>query len=343
MASLAELRAKLLESSQQGNKRSTGDNALFAHWNAPDNSTTVVRFLEDGDASNKTFWVERGIIKLPFAGVVGETNSRPVIVEVPCMENWKETCPIVQEARGFYKLAKIEAAKGDKAKSDEYEELGSTYWKKKTYLMQGFVVDTKLVEDNPPANPIRRFVISPQIYPLIYKALLEPEIEVIPTDPVRGLDFKLTKVPKGKFSDYNSSGWARRERALTEAELSAIDQYGLFDLKTFLPKKPTEVELKVMMEMFEASVAGEAYDPNRWAQYYKPKGSRMDAEYSTNTDDTDDTTFNTVSKAAPVAEAPVSAAPVAETSTAASANDSNNDAAKRAQDILAKIRNRNAQ
>jgi hypothetical protein len=39
-----------------------------------------------------------------------------------------------------------------------------------------------------------------------------------------------------------------------------------------LPKKPGEVELKVMKEMFEASVDGEAFDMDRWGQYFKPAG-----------------------------------------------------------------------
>jgi len=44
-------------------------------------------------------------------------------------------------------------------------------------------------------------------------------------------------------------------------------------LKDFLPKKPTEVEMKVIKEMFAASVDGEAFDMERWGQYYKPSGA----------------------------------------------------------------------
>ena len=46
----------------------------------------------------------------------------------------------------------------------------------------------------------------------------------------------------------------------------------LFNLSDFLPKKPGEVEVKVMQEMFEASVDGEAYDADRWSQYFRPAG-----------------------------------------------------------------------
>jgi hypothetical protein len=260
MATLAEIRAKLQASSQQ-NTGGGGDNAIFAHWNIQEGQTATVRFLPDADPNNTFFWIERAMIKLPFAGVKGETNSKPVTVQVPCMEMWNETCPILTEVRPWFK---------DKS----LEEMGRKYWKKKSYLFQGFVVDSKLQEDKVPENPIRRFIMSSQIFNIVKNALMDNEIEELPTDYVRGLDFKIAKTSKGGYADYTTSTWSRRERALSEAELAAIKQHGLFDLKSFLPKKPTDVELKVIKEMFEASVDGEAFDMDRWGQYYKPDGMK---------------------------------------------------------------------
>ena len=54
--------------------------------------------------------------------------------------------------------------------------------------------------------------------------------------------------------------------------MNAVNTNGLFNLSDFLPKKPSEVEVKVLTEMFEASVDGEAYDPDRWSQYFRPAG-----------------------------------------------------------------------
>jgi len=48
-------------------------------------------------------------------------------------------------------------------------------------------------------------------------------------------------------------------------------------LSTFLPKKPTDVELKVIKEMFEASVDGQPYDTERWGQYFRPAGVQAPA------------------------------------------------------------------
>ena len=331
MATLAEIRAKLQASSQQNTGSSSGgDNAIYPHWNIAEGTNATVRFLPDADPNNTFFWVERAMIKLPFAGVKGETNSKPVTVQVPCMEMWGETCPILTEVRPWFKDKNL-------------EEMGRKYWKKRSYLFQGFVVDSKLQEDKTPENPIRRFIIGSQIFNLVKNALMDSEIEELPTDYVRGLDFKITKTSKGGYADYSTSSWARRERALNEEELSAIKQHGVFNLKDFLPKKPGEVELKVMKEMFEASVDGEAFDMERWGQYFKPAG------YSNKGND--------ASTSAPTPSAPKAVvAPVDEDSDDESAPAlkvvaqpadepaaEGNNASSRAQDILAMIRNRQKQ
>jgi len=326
MATLAEIRAKLQASSQQNTSSSAGgDNAIYPHWNMPEGSTTTVRFLPDQDPNNTFFWIERAMIKLPFAGIKGETNSKPVTVQVPCMEMWGETCPVLTEVRPWFK---------DKS----LEDMGRKYWKKKSYLFQGFVGDSKLQEDGKlPENPIRRFIIGSQIFNIVKNALMDAEIEELPTDYVRGLDFKIAKTSKGGYADYSTSTWARRERALSEAELAAIKQYGLFDLKAFLPKKPGEVELKVIAEMFAASVDGEAYDGDRWGQYFKPAG------FGGSGSATGSTAAPAAPKAAPIEEDDVPFERAAATpAKAVAADEPKNEAGSRAADIIAMIRNRNA-
>ena len=331
MATLAEIRAKLQASSQQNTGSGGGDNAIYPHWNIAEGTNATIRFLPDADPNNTFFWIERAMINLPFAGVKGETNSKPVTVQVPCMEMWGESCPILTEVRPWFK---------DKT----LEDMGRKYWKKKSYLFQGFVVDSKLQEDRTPENPIRRFIIGSQIFNIVKNALMDSEIEELPTDYVRGLDFKIVKTSKGGYADYSTSTWARRERALSEAEAAAIDKHGLFDLKSFLPKKPGDVELKVMKEMFEASVDGEAFDMDRWGQYFKPKGYGG----SSNSDSESNSRPAAAARPAP-APAPVASkpqvteeddppfetdAPKAVTKPAGS------DASSRAADIIAMIRNR---
>ena len=261
MATLAEIRAKLKEqeSRTSGGSKSGGDNAIYPFWNLKEGEQSTVRFLPDMDDTNTFFWKERLMIKLPFAGIKGETDSRPVQVQVPCMEMYGDGCNILQEVRGWFKDPAL-------------EDMGRKYWKKRSYIFQGFVTDNPLTDDTTPENPIRRFIIGPQIFQIIKQALMDPDMEELPTDYTAGVDFRLNKTSKGGYADYGTSTWARRERPLGDAEMNAVNTHGLFNMSDFLPKKPGEVEVKVMSEMFEASVDGEAYDAERWSQYFRPAG-----------------------------------------------------------------------
>jgi hypothetical protein len=335
--SLAEIRAKLQaqETRSQGGQ-SQGDNAIYAHWNIPEGSSSKIRFLPDANSKNDFFWVERLMIKLPFAGIKGQSDSKPVVVQVPCVEMYGDACPILAEVRTWFKDPGL-------------EEMGRKYWKKKSYLFQGFVRENSLADDKTPENPIRRFIISPQIFNLIKAALMDPELESMPTDYTGGLDFTVTKTQKGGYADYSTSKWSRKETALTAEEQAAIDTNGLYNLSDFLPKRPSEVELKVIKEMFEASVDGQAYDPDKWGQYFKPPGFQSkggnDAAASTPAAKaasatsqgyvapnsgavaTQPASIDADEDDAPVATAPVAAKP----------------SSQKAEDILAMIRNRSKQ
>ena len=260
MATLAEIRAKLKAAESRGSEnKSSGDNSIYPFWNLKEGGESVLRFLPDGNQNNTFFWVERAMIKLPFAGIKGEAESKNITVQVPCVEMYGETCPILTEVRGWFKDPAL-------------EEMGRKYWKKRSYIFQGFVRQNPLGDDKTPANPIRRFIISPQIIPIVKAGLMDPEIEELPTDYLRGLDFNIKKTSKGGYADYSTSTWARKETALTEIEQDAINAHGLYNLMDFLPKKPTEAELRIIKEMFEASVDGKPYDNERWGQYYRPYG-----------------------------------------------------------------------
>jgi len=262
MASLAEIRARIAASENKGQNKgsnSQSDNAIFPFWNMETGTTAALRYLPDGDPNNSFFWIERAMIKLPFNGIKNDPNSKPIIVQVPCVEMYGDNCPVLAEVRPWYK-------------DDSLKELASKYWKKRTYLFQGFVRQNPLNEESLPANPIRRFIITPQIMPIIKAGLMDPEMSEVPTHYTSGLDFIIRKTAKGGYADYSTSNYARKETPLTEAELAAIDTHGLYDLKSFLPKKPSDAELRVIKEMFEASVDGRPYDNDKWGAYYRPYG-----------------------------------------------------------------------
>ena len=335
MATLAEIRAKLKEqeSNTGGNRSSGGDNAIFPFWNMQEGQSSTLRFLPDGDDTNTFFWKERLMIKLPFAGIKGETDSRPVQVQVPCMEMYGQTCDILNEVRAWFKDPSL-------------EDMGRKYWKKRSYVFQGFVTENALNEDSTPENPVRRFIIGPQIFQIIKAALMDPDMEELPTDYTAGVDFRLNKTSKGGYADYGTSTWARRERPLGDAEMAAVNTHGLFNFSDFLPKKPDETAIKVMQEMFEASVDGEAYDADRWSNYFRPSGmaartgdpQKAASPQATAVSQSAPAPTAEVAPAPAATPAPAAApAPVAETAQATEAPAGN------ASDILAMIRSRQNQ
>ena len=331
MASLAEIRARIAAQDTKSNNKGSNtqsDNSIYPHWNMDEGTTASIRFLPDGDTKNEFFWVEKQIIKLPFNGVKGRPEMKQVVVQVPCVEMYNDgsTCPILAEVRPWYK-------------DETLKEMANKYWKKRSYIFQGFVRQNPLGDDKTPANPIRRFVISPQIIPIVKSGLLDPEIMELPTDYTRGLDFNIKKSSKGGYADYSTSNWARRETALTDAEQAAIEAHGLFNLTDFLPKKPGEAELRIMKEMFEASVDGQPYDNERWGSYYRPWGLDAPAGSQSEAAELPVRTAPAAPAGLPAWEEDVAAAEASFTSapvvvpTAAPSSD-------KAQDILAMIRAR---
>jgi len=184
---------------------------------------------------------------------------------------WKtNSCPITAEIRPWWK---------DKS----LEDMARKYYRKKSYLFQGFVTSNPNKEDQEPENPIRRFIISPSVFDVIKSILMDQDLENSPTDYDNGRDFYLLKTSKGGYANYSSSKWAMKERALSDNDRSAIAQHGLWNLSSFLPKKPDDAHLNAIMELFTASVNEELYDAERWGQFYRPTGMRLDS----NAGDTD--------------------------------------------------------
>jgi len=150
-------------------------------------------------------------------------------------------------------------------------------------------------------------------------------------------DFRLNKTQKGGYADYSTSSWARKERGLNETELQAIATHGLFNLNDFMPKRPGVDEVRAIVEMFEASVDGQLYDPDRWSKFYRPTGVQLSGSNASSKSD-DDADEDTP---APVATKPVAAPaakPAAPVATAAAPAEGG--AKPSVDDILKMIRSR---
>lgn len=297
-AKLEQFRQQMREEEEKRNGNrptsSRGDNASYPYWLIPENATSVVRFLPDKDDNNPwLFYVERQSIKLPFSGVVGGEypSTQPATVTVPCVDMFeKNTCPIITETRPWW---------NDESKKD----LARLYYKKRSYITQGFVVSSPFEESDTPENPIRRFIIGPELLKKLKAGMADPDMEYMPTDYMHGCDFRIRKTRKGEFNNYGTSEWARRTRPLSEAEQLALEQYGLFNLADFLGPRPSADEINGIREMFHASLAGEPFDMDVFGKYpWRPYGtgggsalaSVTTFSSSSSDDDVDDFTTTTV-------------------------------------------------
>ena len=267
--SIEALRAKLREAqarSQNNQKKSSGggDKASFPFWDTPVGQTTTVRFLPDGDTDNPFFWVERQVLKLPFDGVVGGDypTQKQVEVTVPCVDMFGMACPVIAATRHLWN--------GD----DNDKQVARTYYKKRSYIFQGLVINSPIEEEEAPENSIRRFVINKSIYDIIYASLLEPNFESLPTDYEGGRDFSIKKTQKGEWANYGTSNWSYNARSLTETERAAIQKFGLFNLKDALGAVPTADGVAAIKAMYEDSFAGRPFDMESYGQFYRPYGAR---------------------------------------------------------------------
>lgn len=303
------IRAKLLAQATKGQdrgERKSGDNASYPFWNIPDGSSSTIRFLPDGDEENIFFWVERQTLKLPFDGVVGgdyPTNKK-VEVTVPCVDMFGMTCPVIAATRSWWNQGEAE------------KQMARMYYKKRSYIFQGFVVQSSFEEKEPPENPIRRFIVGPSLYKIIHQSLAEPQFEDNPTDYTGGRDFVIRKTRQGEYANYSTSNWSFKSRSLSEAEMAAVQKFGLKDLKEFKGAVPDADAVAAIKAMFEDSLAGKPYDFDSYGRYYKPWEARG-GNGETASEGEPEPATTVAARPAPVRETVAAAAPAAAAPAAA--------------------------
>lgn len=248
-----------------------------------------IRFVEDADKTNSFFWRERHSRTLRFDSLLlpnGTTMMKDTYVSVPAFnlksnETSLDDLPqeylyksnedvIQQKIKGFW-------IDGDKTSQALYNKFG----KKVTYLFQGFVrspgYETKLY----------RFVINKELFNLIKTFMTDSEIEDVPCDVVNGRDFILRVSEKNavingsntKVKDYvTNSKWSSKVTPLTAEEMAYLEENESFDLKKYLPKRPTAEQETIMLNMYNASYDGNPYDIKNWASTYRPDNIRLDQD-----------------------------------------------------------------
>jgi hypothetical protein len=315
------------EEKKNGNNKPSsfgGDNASYAFWNIPENTVATLRFLPDKDDTNPWFWVERQVIRLTFNGTINgdSPTDKAVTVTVPCVDMFGDVCPIIAETKPWWK---------DESKIEDARK----YYKKRSFIAQGFVVNSPFEEPNKPENPIRRFSLGKELIDKLKAGMADTEMEYLPTDFQNGTDFKIRKTKKGGKESHNSyatSEWSRRSRPLSEAEVIALEQHGLFNLADFRwGTRPTQDHIAAIKAMFHASLNDQPYDFAEFGKYFRPYGVSGGTPATGEDDVVDEVSHDTSS-------VKVESAPAVEHTTVKA--DLNTK--PQPQDILAKLRERTA-
>jgi hypothetical protein len=250
-----------LLSREEQSKSNIGSRSAYPFWSLPMNSSVLIRFLPDKNQDNPFPWVERRLIKMPFAGIVGSDadTENEVLVQVPCVETWGEKCPVTQAIRPWWNG------------SDEERDLARRFYRRPSWVMGGFVVSSPMTESFVPDNPIRTFHLNKQVYQIIHDTIMDCEMECVPwsTEGGEGRDFRLAKTAQGQYASYTTSRWSQKPRALTEEELAAIAKFGLPDLSKEAGEKPSQEVIDMIPELFQAALAGEPFDNRRWGQHFR--------------------------------------------------------------------------
>lgn len=271
MSSNLEKMREYLKSQEEKStaKFESGPSQVYPFWNAPHDSISVLRFLPDGNANNPTFWVENQSIALTFPGIVGQQPSSTRFY-VPCMRTWTNDAGRPERDK-ILDFMHNEGWWTDPTT----KPVAQRYYAKKQDLFHGLVVTDGVQEseENIPANPIRLFRISPDISDILKAAIKSDDFVYSPCDYEHGTDFTIRKIHNktDKWASYTTSNFKRNERPLTDEELAAIEEYGIPDLDSYRPRKPTAEEQDAIFEMFLASVNGDYYDPAKWGHLpWKP-------------------------------------------------------------------------
>lgn len=243
-------------------------------------------------------------------GFVVENLSHKLTVNgkertVPCLKMYGESCPCCERSRKYY--------------DEKDEKMGLKFWRRQDFIAQLLVLHSPFeyphTDDD---NPVRMVMLGPKIFKLIQAAFASGDLEENPTDFVNGYDFRFTKSKQGQWADYTLSKFVPKQSAVPQELLDRMELNNLADYRT------RRIDRATMEAMIEADLNGASYedksgDGSTPASVATPKAG-VNAE---------DLVSSTKPTAAVVSETP-----------AAEASPAGDSSSSKADDILARIRNR---
>lgn len=282
--SLDEIKSARASANPQREK--TYDTNILSFSKLEIGNTYEIRFLPDADKCNFELFRERNTRRLEFnsikvKGAIHEFE-KPIVVEIPAFNHSKfdAVATHFKDIESDYvfrrddDLVQVKMAELDLYNKDP--DLYNKLKKRTTYLYQGFV-------RHPDFKPtLLRISFAKQLHEAINTyAGPDSEITVNPADVEGGRTFKLVvDKPTTSYAkaSYTKSRWSMNVSPLTTDERAYIEENGLYDLKTFIPKRPDTAHLKAMVEIFDACLAGQPYDYDTYGEMFRPSGVKIDKD-----------------------------------------------------------------
>lgn len=281
---MSNLNAMAKWRARQKAKQPTGggqDPAFYPFWDLNFGQNATFRFLPFEDEVTDSFWVTRKTLPMEF--VDPSNDGKTLKYNAPCLEMYEHAsanvkCPVANEVRALFKEAKAKKSSGS-SEADDLEKVALKHWIKYKHYFQGFVIQNPLNEESAPENPIRIFPWTQSIYKVIFNSLMDDTdpMDALPTgvfdmddinallnDKVEDMDdlaerltgrnFILRKTKQGEFANYSTSSWASQTSMLTDEQIQALGDYGLHDLRSKLPQRPTDEQYEVLTTMMQVSI-----------------------------------------------------------------------------------------
>jgi len=232
--SLADLAAAFTSKTNDGGGNATWK-LFFNFWKAPVDSVSTVRFLPDADDENPMgFLVEN---------LTHELNINGKREKVACLKMYGEACPICELSSRFY----------DKNSADHNEELGKTFYRKKSYIGQVLVLETPVEHDA--EQLVKLIEFGPQVFKQIQAAFQSGDMDEAPYELKGGYNFRFRKTVTGSGQNsYTTSNFAPKQTDVADDLIESITLYNLGDYRT--PK----TDRAALEAMLVAAQSGGTYE-----------------------------------------------------------------------------------
>lgn len=233
--SLADLAAAFTSKANEGGSGNATWKLFFNFWKAPVDTVSTVRFLPDADEENPMgFLVENLTHELTING------KRE---KVACLKMYGEACPICELSSRFY----------DQKSPDFNEELGKSFYRKKSYIGQVLVLETPVEHD---ADQLVKLIeFGPQVFKQIQAAFQSGDMDAPPYELKGGYNFRFRKTVTGSGQNsYTTSNFAPKQTDVADDLIASIELFNLSDYRT------AKTDRAALEAMLIAAQSGASYE-----------------------------------------------------------------------------------